>query len=117
MRETISKFELVLATAPRKLVDISENDAARKAGPDRWSRKEILGHLIDSAGNNHQRFVRAQLAPRLDFPEYDQNLWVGAQSYATEPWTDLVDLWAALNRHLLHMLKAMPDSALTHEVS
>ena len=113
----IGQLSAILESTPSRLLAIPEDQAAHKPGPGRWSKKEILGHLIDSAGNNHQRFVRAQLVPRLDYPEYDQNLWVDAQSYATEPWTDLVNLWVALNRHILHLLKAMPESALPHEVA
>src|SRR5262249_44080109 len=84
MKETISHYELILATAPRKLVEIPEADATYKSTPEKWSKKEIIGHLIDSAGNNHQRFVRCQHSPRIEFPEYDQNPWVASQAYATE---------------------------------
>ena len=115
MTETIAHLEELLKTVPQRLADIPEDDAARKPAPDRWSKKEILGHLIDSAANNHQRFVRAQLTPRLEFPNYEQEFWVAAQSYATEPWPDLVNLWLLLNRHLLHVVKSMPASVLTHE--
>ncbi|HXK03603.1 MAG TPA: DinB family protein [Verrucomicrobiae bacterium] len=117
MKDTIARFELVLATAPRKLVDISEADASRKPDPKRWSKKEVLGHLIDSAANNHQRFVRAQLVPRIDLPTYEQEFWVERQGYATEPWPDLVNLWLLLNRHLLHVVRAMPENVLGHEIS
>jgi hypothetical protein len=116
VKEAIARFELVLATAPRKLVDISEADAGHKSGPDRWSKKEIIGHLIDSAGNNHQRFVRCQFTPLLEFPEYDQNPWVACQAYAIEPWPDLVNLWLLLNRHLLHIVKAAPAEMHEHQL-
>jgi hypothetical protein len=82
----------LLATVPPRLAQIAEADAAHKPAPDQWSGKEILGHLIDSAGNNHQRLVRAQLVAYLDFPSYEQASWVGVQSYATESWKDLVSL-------------------------
>ena len=61
---------------PQRLVDLSEDAVAHKPAPNRWSKKEILGHLIDSAANNHQRFVRAQGTPRLEFPSYEQEFWV-----------------------------------------
>jgi DinB superfamily len=123
MTETVAHFEELLQTVPQRLADLvddgvddgADDAAAYKPAPDRWSKKEILGHLIDSAANNHQRFVRAQRAPRLDFPTYEQEFWVATQSYATEPWRDLVNLWLLLNRHLLHIVKAMPDAVLTHE--
>ena len=117
MTEALTGLAGILDTVPPRLTQITDADAAQKAGPDRWSKKEILGHLIDSAGNNHQRFVRAQIVQYLNFPPYEQASWVGAQSYGAESWTDLVSLWAAFNRHLLHLLKAMPESALPHEIS
>ena len=116
MTGTIAHFEELLNTVPRRLADIPDV-AAHKPAPNRWSKKEILGHLIDSAANNHQRFVRAQSTPRLEFPEYEQEFWVATQAYATEPWTDLVNLWLLFNRHLLHVIKAMPAEVLPHEVT
>jgi len=116
MKEAISRFELILATAPRKLVDVSDADASHKPAPEKWCKKEILGHLIDSAGNNHQRFVRCQHVDRLEFPEYDQNPWVASQAYAAESWADLVNLWLLLNRHLLHIVRSAPSDVYKHEL-
>src|ERR1035437_8416925 len=115
MTATIAHFEELSQTVPQRLADIPDEIAAHKPAPDRWSKKESLGHLIDSAANNHQRFVRAQSAPRLEFPGYEQEFWVAIQSYATAPWTDLVNLWLLLNRHLLHVVKAMPAAVLSHD--
>jgi hypothetical protein len=103
----------LLQTFPPCLAGIPDDEAAQSPAPGRWSKKQILGHLIDSAGNNHQRFVRAQIAPRLEFPEYRQESWVAVQSYATESWPDLVDLWVQLNRHLLHIIRNVPESCLS----
>jgi DinB family protein len=116
VKESIARFELLLATAPHRLVDIADADAARKPDAARWSKKEILGHLIDSAGNNQQRIVRAQLTPRLEFPNYEQEFWVARQAYSSEPWPDLVNLWLLLNRHLLHAVKKMPAEVWAHEL-
>jgi hypothetical protein len=80
----------------------------------RWSRKELLGHLIDSAGNNHQRFVRAQLQAEMSFPPYVQDQWVAAQGYAERPWPALVELWRALNEHLAHVAARIPAAKLRH---
>jgi hypothetical protein len=115
MTEAIARLEERLKTVPQRLVDIADEAAARKPAANRWSKKELLGHLIDSAANNHQRFVRAQAVPRLEFPGYEQEYWVAAQSYITESWPDLVNLWLLLNRHLLHVVKAMPAEVLAHE--
>ena len=116
MTDTVAHFEELLNTVPRRLVDFAEDAVARKPAPNRWSKKEILGHLIDSAANNHQRFVRAQGTPRLEIPSYEQEFWVATQAYATESWPDLVNLWLLFNRHLLHVVKAMPAATLSNEL-
>jgi hypothetical protein len=85
--------------------------AARPA-PAKWSPKEILGHLVDSAANNHQRFVRAALAGDLAFPGYVQDGWVTVQRWAEEDWPTIVELWDSLNRHLAHVLAGLPAAAL-----
>ena len=89
------------------------DDEAARAKPHRevWSVKEILGHLIDSAANNHQRFVRAQLSRELSFPGYEQNAWVTAHDYQSRPWLQLVELWVLYNHHLAHVIARMPDTA------
>jgi hypothetical protein len=117
MREAITRFELILKNAPKRLVDISEEEANHKPDASRWSKKEILGHLIDSAANNHQRFIRAQFVPVLEIPSYEQEAWVKANAYVTEPWTELMDLWQLLNRHLLHVVRAIPEAALQNRIS
>ena len=102
-----------------RVVDVSASDlrtidearAGSKPKADVWSVKEILGHLIDSAANNHQRFVRAQLAGELTFPDYEQNGWVASQGYQTRRWSDLIDLWVLYNRHLAHVVRRIPDAA------
>ncbi len=87
--------------------DVSVSPAAGK-----WSRKEILGHLIDSALNNHQRFVRAQLSDELSFPGYAQTDWVRLQGYADGEWQKLIDLWAALNRHIAQVISRIPSEKM-----
>lgn len=83
---------------------ISEEQAGTAVNPGKWSPKEIVGHLIDSASNNHQRFVRAQLGRTQPFDGYAQDDWVAVQQYSTAPWPALVDLWASFNLHLAHVM-------------
>jgi hypothetical protein len=87
----------------------SDADATRLLAAGKWSRKQILGHLIDSAANNHQRFVRAQEQPSLVFPGYAQNHWVSCQRYSERAWSDLVALWESYNRHLAHVVASIPE--------
>lgn len=92
-----------------RLAEMSEQGASTPRGAGKWSSKEILGHLIDSAANNHQRFVRAQQTTLLRMPGYEQELWVDAQRYGDCRWGDLVELWLAYNRHLAHVIAAIPE--------
>ena len=102
---------LVEVTEPR-LRQISEAESVLPALPGGWSRKQVLGHLIDSASNNHQRFVRALLQPSLDFPGYDQNGNVRVQAIQEAEWSLLVSLWSAYNRYLAHLIACIPASKL-----
>jgi hypothetical protein len=89
---------------------LDEALTARRPAPKRWSKREILGHLIDSASNNHQRFVRARWQADLVFQGYAQDDWVDLQGYAEAPWAELVDLWALLNRHLARVMSRVPEA-------
>lgn len=110
-------LEQVLETAPATLAAIPEEAAAHRAAPGRWSRKEILGHLIDSALNNHQRFVRAQLESGLRLASYEQERWVAAQGYQNTPWPELIALWTQVNRHLVRVIALVPPAALGHHLA
>jgi DinB family protein len=89
---------------------ISDVDAARPRAPGKWSRKQIVGHLIDSASNNHQRFVRAQFTEDLVFPPYEQERWVAMQRYQDASWRELVTLWSTFNSHLARVMHATPPA-------
>lgn len=103
----------VVSAASGRLLAIDPVEAGQKPSADRWSRKEILGHLIDSAANNHQRFVRALEASELHFPGYAQGAWVAAQSYGDREWHALVDLWTSYNLHIVHVVAHIPPSKLS----
>jgi hypothetical protein len=96
-----------------RLLELSSVDAAKRPAPGKWSPKEIIGHLIDSASNNHGRFVRAQLQDDLIFDGYEQAEWVRVEGYQQRKWADLVLLWQALNHHLAHVMAAADPDALT----
>ena len=105
-----SDLRQTVDAAASKLYSIDEPAAARPIAPGKWSRKQIVGHLIDSAANNHQRFVRAQQAPALEFPGYEQEHWVNCQQYENCGWADLTNLWQAYNRHLAHVIAQIPEA-------
>ena len=89
------------------------DEVSYKEGPNKWSKKEVLGHLIDSAANNHQRFVRASYNAAAEFPQYSQSDWVRIQQYHESEWPELVALWSAYNRHLCHVIEHLPEEALS----
>jgi hypothetical protein len=89
-----------------------ESEVTQDRGAGKWMRKEILGHLIDSALNNHQRFVRAQLTSPFVGPGYDQSLWVILHGYRGRPWVELVDLWAALSHHIACVVESVSAEKL-----
>jgi hypothetical protein len=103
--------EEVHATLPR-LRAVPEARAMEPRGDGKWVRKEILGHLIDSAANNHQRFVRARFADPFVWPGYDQDAWVAVHGYRARPWAELVELWAGLNGQVAAAMESVPADRL-----
>lgn len=112
MNDFQTDFANTLDDATRRLLSISEEQAERPRESGKWSPKEIVGHLIDSAANNHVRFVNAQFSDDLVFPGYDQERWVTVQRYQEKSWPELVTLWSAYNRHLLHLIALIPEDSL-----
>ena len=97
-----SDIENAVIEACQQLRNLPEESVEVRPNPGDWSVKEIVGHLVDSASNNHQRFVRLQIADNLAFPDYsqDNDAWVSIQSYQIAPWDDLLALWRYFNLHL-----------------
>lgn len=93
-----------------KLRAISVSEAERIPAPGKWSPQQVIGHLIDSASNNHQRFVRAQEGSTLVFPAYAQEHWVKCQRYEDGAWDDLTALWHAYNHHIAHVIEHIPEA-------
>jgi len=109
MQEYATRLKSVVEGAVDQLLGISDAAAGVRPQPEKWSPKEVIGHLIDSASVNHDRFMRAQFQSGLTFPGYAQDSWVEAQRYADAPWSDLVELWRAFNLHLARIMAATPD--------
>jgi uncharacterized damage-inducible protein DinB len=106
-----------VATDLRRTVD-GATERLKTNPPDRakepiaagkWSAQEIIGHLVDSASNNHGRFVRAQLTDDLFFPGYDQAAWVSVQQYSARDWSELIALWRTFNSHIAHVVERIPQ--------
>lgn len=109
--QSLSALRTLIDELPARLTNLSEEQVRQKRSPSEWSIKEELGHLLDSAANNHQRIVRAQLEDNPAMPGYDGDKWVALHRYQDREWLSLVAIWAALNRQLLAAAEAAPSSA------
>src|SRR5277367_5727732 len=107
------ELETAVAEESRSLSAFTEEQASQRSeGLESWSRKEELGHLIDSAVNNHVRFVRASLEPDFAGPGYDQDGWVKVHGYHDLPWLDLIEFWRQHNQILVHLIGLIPAPSL-----
>jgi hypothetical protein len=111
MKDIARQIRSLISTVEPQLSRMNHHEMGVKPDPHEWSKKEILGHLIDSAANNHQRFVRAVNKTASQFPTYDQDEWVRIQRYKEMHWSFLVTLWSAYNSHLSHIIEHIPESA------
>ncbi len=111
LKETSERLLMVIGEAKDRFNTISESEWSAKTAPEKWSRKEVLGHLIDSAANNHLRFVQAQFAEDIYTGiGYEQNFFVSSQKYTEGNTAELISLWYSYNRHLTNVIRHInPD--------
>ena len=114
--EVANQIDQAVSAAVERWRDLSEPALRFRVSADAWSMKEIIGHLIDSASNNHQRFVRLQLTKSLAFPDYGQDNihWVRIQNYQNRTWSDLLVLWHYFNTQLASIIRSVDPSCLAH---
>ena len=108
MPEYIEELRRAVTDATPRLLALGDRSAERPAN-DKWSAREIIGHLVDSASNNHQRFVRGQFQDSLIFAGYAQDDWVRAGRYQDAPWEELVTLWRTFNLQIARVMEGIPD--------
>jgi ribosomal protein L6P/L9E len=117
MKKTAKTLQQTLNKALPLLKAISKEAAAEKPQPNKWSKKEIIGHLIDSACNNHQKMVRTQFQKHLDFVGYQQDDWVEIQQYQQADWSKLLKIWIAYNLQIVHLIKTVSKKSLKNTLS
>jgi len=110
----IQRLGYLCETIPDLLHKIPETEFAQKPSSDKWSKKEILGHLIDSAANNHQRFIRVQFEEKPTIV-YDQENWNRFSKHNEANTDHLIELWTGYNRFLVNIIKEIPDEHLKRE--
>jgi hypothetical protein len=113
LKQVADELRRIVNREAERLAEMSQDRARIPVAPGKWSPQEIIGHLVDSASNNHGRFVRAQLTDELSFPGYDQEAWVRLQGYAAADWPELIALWRAYNLHIAHLVARIPESVAT----
>jgi hypothetical protein len=101
VQPAVELLKHLIETEPSQLAELSDATAALTPSPEKWSPKQELGHLLDSAANNHQRIVRTLLEEQPAMPGYQQQRWVQVHRYQQRDWRELIDTWTALNRQLL----------------
>ena len=115
MKEIASKLNKIIDDHLPSLRSVGQEEFHFKPSPTKWTKKEILGHLVDSAQNNIRRFIVAQYDERPKIV-YNQDKWVAVTNYQQYELTDLIDLWYRLNKHLCHVLTFMPEETNNRQV-
>lgn len=115
IEKAINRLNFILDKVPDILLQISEEKMADKPSLDKWSKKEIIGHLIDSATNNHQRFVRGQFETVPEI-RYDQNKWNEYSFYQQMDSKQIISFWTVYNRQLSEIIKRIPAENLKREI-
>ncbi|PZR22992.1 MAG: DinB family protein [Flavobacterium psychrophilum] len=110
----LNRLQYFINIIPDKLRAIPDADFSYKPSPEKWSKKEIIGHLIDSATNNHHRFVRAQFED-VPFIKYDQNQWNACSHYQDMDKEHIISFWANYNQHLIEVVKRIPEADMLCE--
>jgi hypothetical protein len=98
----------------QKLINLPVETITQKRNKQNRTIKQILGHLIDSAANNHQRMIRLQYNAKLVFPDYqqDNDLWIALQDYQNEDWFTIIQLWKYYNLHMIQVIKSVDQTKL-----
>lgn len=115
MADLAEMLQRTVATELPNLLRMTEEEAARKPQPDKWSPKEELGHLLDSAVNNQVRFVRGATEDGFVGPGYAQDAWVHLQGYQEIEWETLVVRWKQHNLMMARLIGRIPPERLSTE--
>jgi len=115
--EAVSKLKEIVAQAPALLRAISPEYVAKQPTPGKWSKKQELGHLVDSACNNHQRIVRAQLETEPSLPGYDGDRWVALHNYLEMDWVEIIEFWRMMNQQLIRSASTMSPQAAERKLT
>lgn len=111
----ISRLTYIIEKVPSILAEIGEEKMSLKPLPNKWSKKEIIGHLIDSATNNHQRFVRGQFETLPEI-RYEQDKWNEYGFYQQIDSKQIISFWTIYNKQLIEIIKRIPTEKLKRQI-
>jgi hypothetical protein len=116
MKNVADELRKIVELFTPMLQALNDPDIAQRPAPKKWSQKEILGHLIDSASNNQQKFVRMMQGPHLEFPGYEQDAWVDLQNWSAANWESMTNLWASYNQHIAYLIETVDAKYLANSI-
>ncbi|MCI1745943.1 DinB family protein [Heyndrickxia oleronia] len=115
MQKVIDGINYWIKRLPEEYKSMSEKEISNRPLPNKWSKKEILGHLCDSAINNIERFIKIQYEePLYVIQSYNQNHWVIVQNYQDRSLDEIVKLFQALNKQVVNIVKNIPNEKLSN---
>ncbi|HWA33224.1 MAG TPA: DinB family protein [Cyclobacteriaceae bacterium] len=109
MKHVVTELNDIVTEYSERISRISDKDLSNKPLPNKWSKKEVLGHLIDSGQNNLRRFISGQYESTPPKIFYDQDFWVKANDYQHRPAADVIELWTLVNEQICAVLTTMPQ--------
>ena len=115
--EAVGKLKRIVAQAPSLLMAISPEKASNQPAPGKWSKKQELGHLVDSACNNHQRVVRAQVEEQPSLSDYDGDRWVALHNYQAMEWREIIERWRVMNQQLIQAINSIAPRTLERKLT
>lgn len=115
MQKVVEGINYWIKRLPEEYNSMSEKEVSNRSLPNKWSKKEILGHLCDSGINNIERFIKIQYEePVYVIQSYNQNQWVMVQNYQDRPLDEIVDLFQTLNKQIVNIVKNIPKEKLSN---
>ena len=115
MQKVIDGINYWIKRLPEEYKSMSEKEISNRPLPNKWSKKEILGHLCDSAINNIESFIKIQYEePLYVIQSYNQNHWVIVQNYQDRPLDEIINLFQALNKQVVNIVKNIPNEKLSN---
>lgn len=113
VKRIAKRLDEIASLARIELRKLDEPTVSKRRSPDGWTIRQVIGHLVDSASNNHHRFVLGQISPQPILLKYNQVEWVASQAYESSDWQRLVEFWWHYNQHLAQVIRHMPKDALS----